>query len=329
MLKLYFFNVGHGDSIAINFPDDTWGVIDCNRNKNQQIPQVLDFLKRKGVKKLNFFCITHPHTDHYNGADVIIDYFKNNIDKFILYGLTNNDKEQTDITSLGRAIRKYAELNKRNLEDKFIFAERNKRYRFGEVELLCLNPTSEILNSFRIRQVANISNIEYNDVSIVFEIVYKDSKILLTGDSSVKNWNEIFSIENNHTSDILKVSHHGSQENNTDYILSNLIRKDSFAVISTDGGKKYTTIPSKNVIDNIQNKYQSKLFKTSDLTSISEISDKNLYCSDDLISAVIDITGDNVQSNMYDGVIEISIQEDKTIKQNSFYKINDYFNNSN
>lgn len=33
MLKLYFFNVGHGDSIAINFPDNSWGVIDSQKDE--------------------------------------------------------------------------------------------------------------------------------------------------------------------------------------------------------------------------------------------------------------------------------------------------------
>lgn len=55
MLELYFFNVGHGDSIAIKFPNNEWGIIDCNRNINHKEPNVLTFLKSKNVKTFKFF----------------------------------------------------------------------------------------------------------------------------------------------------------------------------------------------------------------------------------------------------------------------------------
>jgi len=99
MLNIYFFNVGHGDSIAVQFPDNTWGIIDCNRNRGEIDPNVLKFLKLEGIKSLRFLCLTHPHDDHFKGIDKIIEYFEENIGKFLTYNHRVGSKNETNKNS--------------------------------------------------------------------------------------------------------------------------------------------------------------------------------------------------------------------------------------
>jgi beta-lactamase superfamily II metal-dependent hydrolase len=98
-IKLYILNVGHGDSIIIEFPNkNSFGIIDCNLNcktnkgyettkplKDSE-PKVLTFfrnIKTKGIEfeiefEIEFVCLTHPHDDHYKGFSELLNWFKNN-----------------------------------------------------------------------------------------------------------------------------------------------------------------------------------------------------------------------------------------------------------
>ena len=80
-LRLHVFDVGHGDSLLIEFPDATSiAIVDCNRS-GDRTPKALSFIlglqeeltyhgKRPVVE---FLCVTHPHLDHYNGFGELIN----------------------------------------------------------------------------------------------------------------------------------------------------------------------------------------------------------------------------------------------------------------
>ena len=96
-LKIHIFDVGHGDSIIIEFPNQkTFGIIDCcycektnckedsNLHNNNKEPKALTFLRKKiSIDKnfeIEFVCLTHPHYDHYKGYSVLLNWLKiNNI----------------------------------------------------------------------------------------------------------------------------------------------------------------------------------------------------------------------------------------------------------
>ena len=71
-LRVYLLNVGHGCNIIIQFPDDTFGIVDCYlANKT------INYLAKLSVTELQFICATlsrrrallfaHPHADHSLG----------------------------------------------------------------------------------------------------------------------------------------------------------------------------------------------------------------------------------------------------------------------
>ena len=77
-LTIHVISSGIGESIVIGLPDKKWGVIDCytpditDPSKNPTI----DFLRKNGVKELEFICLTHPHSDHYRGLRDLLLCFK-------------------------------------------------------------------------------------------------------------------------------------------------------------------------------------------------------------------------------------------------------------
>ena len=79
-LELYVTNACYGESIIVHLPNDTWGVIDCYGPPPASDPDpeknpTLQFLIKRGVKELEFLCLTHPHQDHYRGMSHLLEHF--------------------------------------------------------------------------------------------------------------------------------------------------------------------------------------------------------------------------------------------------------------
>src|SRR3989339_2124065 len=76
-IRVHVFDVGFGDSILLEFPENKWGVIDCNYgfNSPNNDPPVLSYLKSKNVNNLEFICLTHPHLDHFQGLWKVCKYY--------------------------------------------------------------------------------------------------------------------------------------------------------------------------------------------------------------------------------------------------------------
>jgi hypothetical protein len=102
-LNLFFFGPGVGESIAIQLPCGQWGVVDCYSNGNEGAPPVLQFLRERRVTRLAFFCLTHPHADHFLGADRLLEYFKGKVDRLWRYGGISSQDLRWRVASAARA----------------------------------------------------------------------------------------------------------------------------------------------------------------------------------------------------------------------------------
>ena len=83
--RMYFYSeitkdVGAGDCILLENYDQNgvkhYGLIDAGNKRDANgkvVTSVKNFLKKHGVTKLEFFMITHNHTDHHGDALDVID----------------------------------------------------------------------------------------------------------------------------------------------------------------------------------------------------------------------------------------------------------------
>jgi len=52
----------------------------------------LDFLRQNEVDRLKFFCLTHPHEDHYRGSHKLFDYYSGKVERIWRFpGFTTQD----------------------------------------------------------------------------------------------------------------------------------------------------------------------------------------------------------------------------------------------
>ncbi len=80
MLKVIFKDVGQGDSIIIEWQnddeEDKIGIIDSNQHNGNP---VLDYIKQRKTKEIEFIVLSHPHSDHFSGLLEILEYCKENL----------------------------------------------------------------------------------------------------------------------------------------------------------------------------------------------------------------------------------------------------------
>ena len=70
-IKIHFIDVGQGDAILIQTPDNKNILIDAGRNNTD----ALTYLQTNGVLQLDLVIASHPDADHIGGLDAIIDFY--------------------------------------------------------------------------------------------------------------------------------------------------------------------------------------------------------------------------------------------------------------
>lgn len=144
--EINFLDLYNGESIIITDKcNSCTAVIDTGDGRNNE---VTNYLKSRGIKKIDFLIITHNHTDHNGEAHFILNNFK--VTTLILNAYDTSELKNLDITKLVRA---------------------------GD-EILCKNIKLSVLHPDK--QYDN-----ENDNSIVLSTTIANTKFLFVGDASV------------------------------------------------------------------------------------------------------------------------------------------------
>ena len=216
-LKVYYIDVGQADSILIMNNGES-ALIDAGNNEDGQ--DVVNFIKSKGITKLNYVIGTHPHEDHIGGLDDVINNI--DIDKIYLPKIQTTTKTYQDV--LTAIQNKNKTINTFKKGDKFSIGEANS-------EIM----TDSISDKNNLNLSSNIIRMEYNKTSFLF-----------TGDAETENEK---AIEWSQT-DILKVGHHGSKTSTSQKFLNQI--KPTYAIISVGKDNDYGH-PNKETLDKLKN----------------------------------------------------------------------------
>lgn len=216
-LHVYYIDVGQADSILIVNKNQS-ALIDAGNNEDGE--SVVNFIKSKGITKLDYVIGTHPHEDHIGGLDDVI----NNIDtdKIYLPKIQTNTKTYEDV--LEAIQNKNKKISTFSKGDKFKIEEAN-------FEVM----TDSILDKNNLNLSSNIIRMEFKGTSFLF-----------TGDAETENEE---SLEWPQT-DILKVGHHGSTTSTSQNFLNQI--KPKYAIISVGKDNDYGH-PHKEILERLEN----------------------------------------------------------------------------
>lgn len=258
-ILLYCFNVGQGDSMLLILPNKSVYIIDTNfysgREITDYINKIIRILESNGIhsKNIKGLIITHKHLDHIRGAAQIIDCGEFVFENFIInFDYVHSGKKVEELLDVAnRKIAKHINVNK---QDSFYE---------GKVKISVLNPKPDTCNK--------IVCSDLNDSSIVLNLEYGESKVLLSGDAGFPITNSIIKGQTNNY--LLKVSHHGSRTG-TDRVLMNKLHP-SYAFISA-GNHKGFKHPHKEATD-LLNEYDVDFDTSREVGSmVYEITEKSI-----------------------------------------------------
>ncbi len=231
-VEVHFIDVGQGDSILIKYIDDDTSDGDDSENMlidagdTNKGTLVRNYLKSEDVSELKYFVCTHPDADHIGGAASVVSNIP--ITSEIVWG-PYCEKDTKTYENLQNEIdfKSY----------KYTMPNLCEPYSLGEAMLVFYGPTEEYEDA--------------NNNSLVCKLTYKGDSVLFTGDCSEEEENDLL---DNYSptalrSDVLKVSHHGSQSASRQPFLDAV--SPVYAVISVGADNSYGH-PNKSVMERLE-----------------------------------------------------------------------------
>ena len=187
-LQVYYIDVGQADSILIINKEDAM-LIDAGNNEDGE--DVVNFIKDKGITKLDYVVGTHPHEDHIGGLDDVINS-NIEIENVLMPKIETTTKTFEDVVNA--ISNKGLTVKAPNKGDTFTLGDSN-------LEVM----TDSILDEDNL----NLS-------SITLRLQYGNNSFLFMGDSEEENEKTITWPK----TDVLKVGHHGSSTSSSEEFLN-------------------------------------------------------------------------------------------------------------
>lgn len=150
-LNVYFIDVGQADSILVSNKNETM-LIDAGNNENGK--DVVNFIKEKGITKINYLIGTHPHADHIGGLDDVINSDLE-IENVYMPKIQTNTKTFEDVLDA---------IQNKGL--KITAPKKGDTFKIGDSN--CEIMTDSILDEKNLNLSSIIVRLEYGDNSFLF-----------------------------------------------------------------------------------------------------------------------------------------------------------------
>jgi competence protein ComEC len=215
-LRVHFIDVGYGDAIFIQFPDETTMLVDAGGDP-------VNYLASLNIERIDTAIITHPHTNHFEG---FVNILKNmSVHRVFINGDPNSEEGYEELL---------AEFERKKIPVRTLRRGDNIDQLPDEVELEILHP-QDLTGST-------------NGNSIVMWLKYKNASLLLTGDIDLAVQEELIALYPEiNLAGVVKVPHHGGPINEA---FAAQVSADSLCVIST--GPNRWQIPSKEDVQKLK-----------------------------------------------------------------------------
>lgn len=207
-LEIYFIDVGQGDSALLISPTGKTMLIDAG--ERSAFTKISILLESLDIDSLDTVVATHPHSDHIGGmTDVIKNY---PIGEFYMPEFEYDSKTYTNMINA---------LDEYDVDAYYLYGGEGETLDWDEyVTVECLSP---------------LEDIEYDDannVSIMLRFTYGGTTALFTGDCErYAEASMMYMLpDQNLSSDVLKMGHHGSSTSSHDKFLKAV--NPEYAVIS-------------------------------------------------------------------------------------------------
>ncbi len=232
--RIHFINVGEGDSILLEIEGKS-ALIDTGNLISG--PRLVKYLKEKGIEKLDYLILTHPHPDHIGGVFFILPALK--VEK-----IYDNGQELGGVRKTCAIYRWYEDLLRKR--KNYAVLTCGDSLTLGSLTLEVLWPPGVPTSS------------DFNAFSLLIMVKGGGFSCLLTGDLTAAGERELLKREVNLKADVLKVGHHGAEDATSQEFLEAV--SPGIAVISVDKDN-FWGYPSARVLERLK-KAGVKVYRT-------------------------------------------------------------------
>lgn len=238
-LKIYFIDVGQGDSTLIVTPMHKTILIDGGGSESFNVGEkiLLPYIQNRCINKIDYAMISHFDTDHCQGIMYLLDKIK------IKNVIIGKQFEKSENYSNFLKLIKQKRIN-------VIVVDNGSSGKSQKIQIekdLFFNILWPIESNF-------INENSLNNNSVVAKLYYKNFSILFTGDIEEIAEKEILQEYKNDlqllNSTILKVGHHGSKTSSIPEFIETV--KPKIALIGVGENNKFGH-PNDEVLDRLQN----------------------------------------------------------------------------
>ena len=249
-LGVIFLNAGQGDATIVRFPNGEVMVVDCNIDDSPE--NIVEYLKKAGIKRIDYLVITHPHYDHMSGMTEIADNFEVGevwTTKFKRYKESESKEsyekyKETYIKGLRKLHRKGAKIRMPSAKSE-TYKECDK------VKIYAYSPSQGVQGNDE----------DIHEESIAMKVKFGKTSIFFAGDITNKGLDRIRDYYKVSDTTIWHASHHGSKEGANEETLKQA--KPTYTVIPVGKGN-YHGHPHEAAKE-IYGKYtQKKVYRTDE-----------------------------------------------------------------
>ncbi|MCF6093883.1 MBL fold metallo-hydrolase [Microaerobacter geothermalis] len=246
-LQVHFIDVGQGASQLLIGSSGKTILIDAGNNIQEE--EIVAYLRKNGIQKIDILVGTHPDADHIGGLDAVIDNFE-----------------------IGKIYMPKVQSNTKTFEDVLLAIQRKGL----KVSTAKAGVTLDWEPDAKVQMIAPVR--EYNDdndMSAVLKLTFGEISFLFTGDAESKSEHDMINSKVDLKSDVLLVAHHGSKSSTTEAFLDAV--QPSYGVIQV--GENNYGHPAPEILERL-NKRGVKVYRNDLHGDIVFVTDgKNIKAS--------------------------------------------------
>ena len=209
IIEIFVFGISDADAVFITTENYT-AMIDTGENKHGD--EILNYIKSRGINKIDYLILTHFHKDHIGGAHILIDNLE--VKKIIT---PNYGKESKHYERFANAVNNAGT----EIEIEVLAIKDTLKFTLDGAEFAVYPPQSEYRKYGGENDETNKDKdddkdkdedeTDENNYSLVIRAAHGGNNFLFAGDAKAKRLKELLSNDEIITADYdyLKVPHHG------------------------------------------------------------------------------------------------------------------------